>query len=96
MEVSVTRRHLLLYDYVEEDVVARRAPHRPAHIALVREALADGRLLMAGALGDPPHGGLLVFASDDPGDAARFAEADPYVTSGLVRAWRVEPWDVVS
>jgi hypothetical protein len=96
MEVPVTRRHLLVYEYVEEEVVARRAPHRAAHIALVREGLAAGRILMAGALGDPPHGGALVFASEDPADAARFAEADPYVTSGLVRAWRVEPWDVVS
>jgi uncharacterized protein YciI len=51
--------------------------------------------LMAGALGDdPPHGGLLVFT--DAADASAFAHADPYVSSGLVRDWRVEPWQVVS
>ena len=95
MEVTVTRRYVLVYDYVEDDVVERRAPHRPQHIAMVREQMADGRLLMGGALGaDPPHGGLLVFA--EPGDAEAFAAADPYVASGLVRDWHVDLWQVVS
>jgi uncharacterized protein len=96
MSVSVTRRHLLLYDYVAENVLERRAPHRDAHLSLVREWLADGRILMAGALGDPPHGAALVFAVSDPADVERFAESDPYVASGLVTAWRVEPWNVVA
>ncbi|MEA2495991.1 MAG: uncharacterized protein QOJ29_3902 [Thermoleophilaceae bacterium] len=95
MEVTVTRLYALIYDYVDDDVLERRAPHRELHIRMVRERLADGRLIMAGALGDdPPHGGLLVFA--DAGEAEEFAEADPYVTSGLVRAWRVDPWQTVS
>jgi hypothetical protein len=25
----------------------------------------------------------------------RFAQSDPYVTSGLVRRWEVQPWAVV-
>jgi uncharacterized protein len=95
MEVTVTKRHVLIYDYVDDDVIERRAPHRAAHIAMVRERLADGRLIMAGALGDdPPHGGLLVF--EERADAEAFAQADPYVTGGLVQSWRVEPWQVVS
>lgn len=96
MEVTVTRHRVLIYDYVKENVLERRAPHREEHIGLVREALADGRIVMAGALGDPPHGGLLVFAADDPEEPARFARADPYVRSGLVAAWRVELWDTVA
>jgi len=92
MEVPITHREALLYDYVSEDLIERRAPHRPAHIALVREWMADGRLLMGGALGDPPHGGLLVFESG----AEEFVARDPYVSSGIVTAWRVEPWSVVS
>lgn len=95
MEVQITKRYALIYDYVDDDVLERRAPHRGDHIALVREGLADGRLLMAGALGeDPPHGGLFVFS--DSADARAFAEADPYVQSGLVRGWRVEPWQTVT
>ena len=96
MEVPITRRHALIYEYVKENLVERRAPYREEHIGLVREWTADGRMLMAGALGDPPHGGLLVFASDDPADAEEFAAVDPYVRSGIVTSWRVEPWNVVS
>jgi uncharacterized protein len=95
VEVRVIRRQVLFYDFVAEDLLERRAPHRPEHIALVREWMADGRVLMAGALGDPPHGGALVFATDDPAEPERFAGVDPYVREGLVTGWRVEPWDVV-
>jgi uncharacterized protein len=95
MEVTVTQRHVLIYDYVTENVLERRAPHRAEHIARVREWVADGRLIVAGALGeDPPHGALLVF--EDAADAEAFARADPYVRSGLVTSWRVELWQVVS
>jgi uncharacterized protein YciI len=95
VEVSVVRRHVLIYDYVDEDdIVERRAPHRELHLGMVKERLADGRLIMAGALGDdPPHGGLLVF--DDASEAEAFARADPYVTSGLVCDWHVDVWQVV-
>ena len=96
MDVSLTRRHVLIYEYVTENVLERRAPHRATHIGMVREAMADGRLMMGGAIGDPPHGGLLVFASDSPADAEEFAAKDPYVSSGLVTSWRVEVWNVVS
>jgi uncharacterized protein len=92
----VTGPHLILfYDYVE-DVVERRAPHREAHLALVAEWVEAGRITMAGALGDPPTGAALVFRGDDPAEAERFAEADPYVAAGLVTARRVVPWTVVA
>jgi uncharacterized protein YciI len=95
MEVTVRRLHALIYDYVDDDVLERRAPLRGEHLGMVRERLADGRLILAGALGDdPPHGRLLVF--EDAGEAEAFAQADPYVRSGLVRNWRVEPWQTVS
>jgi uncharacterized protein YciI len=93
MEVQLTRRQALFYDYVENAVEAR-APYRAAHIDLFREWTADGRLLDGGALGDPPHAGLIVFAADADVDA--FVAADPYVANGVVTAWRVEPWNVVT
>ena len=95
MDVSLTRRHVLIYDYVTENVVERRAPHRAGHIGLIREWMADGRVLMGGALGHPPHGAHIVFASDSPADAEDFASRDPYVSGGLVTGWRVEAWNVV-
>jgi len=84
----------LVYDVVA-NFVERRLPFREAHLQLVRDANARGILLLAGALGDPPDGALLVFRADSPSVAEEFARADPYVTEGLVSAWRVRPWTVV-
>ena len=86
--------YVLLYEVVD-NFVARRAPHREAHLRLVREANARGELILAGALGDPPTRAMLVFRSDGRGAAEAFAEADPYVRGGLVRRWDVQPWAVV-
>lgn len=85
----------LFYEYVENALEAR-APHREEHLALVARYVADGQIAMAGALGDPPHGGLLIFRGDDPAPAERFAGEDLYVREGVVRSWRVEPWTVVT
>ena len=87
--------HLVLsYDYVP-DVLERRAPHREAHLGHAGRARDDGFLVCGGAVGDPPHGGLLVFAGADRAAVERFAREDPYVIEGIVTAWRVEPWNVV-
>jgi uncharacterized protein YciI len=86
---------VLLYDFVENALEAR-APHRDDHLALVARYVDDSAIVMAGALGDPPHGGLLVFRGDDPAPAERFAGEDPYVEHGVVTNWRVEPWTVVT
>jgi uncharacterized protein len=82
----------LFYDYVP-DMVERRAPHREAHLTRVRAAHDAGDLVIAGALGDPPHGAAIVFRSAEA--ARRFTDEDPYVSAGLVRAHRIEPWSVV-
>jgi uncharacterized protein YciI len=85
-------RHILLYDYVE-DILERRGPYREAHLAGIRAGKDDGRILMAGPLGDPPTGAAIVFADRDAAEA--FAKADPYVANGLVTDWRVELWTLV-
>ena len=85
----------LIYDYVEDALEARK-PHRGAHLEKIKTAVDNGSLHMAGALGNPPTGGLLVFNGDDPAPAERFAETDPYVENGVVTSWRVEPWTVVT
>ena len=90
-----TPYHALFYDYVENALEAR-VPHRGAHLALVGRYVDDGLIAMAGALGQPPHGGLLIFRGDDPAPAERFAGEDPYVSEGVVTSWRVEPWKVVT
>jgi uncharacterized protein len=85
--------HLLVYEYVE-DMTARRAPHRDAHLALIRRYQADDRLVIAGGVGVPVHGGLLAFR--EAADADAFAAEDPYKAAGLIVGSRVEPWAVVT
>jgi uncharacterized protein YciI len=91
-----TGPHLILfYDYVA-DIVGRRAPHREAHLARIGEQVDDGRIVMAGALGDPPTGAAIVFAGVGADDVEAFADSDPYVLNGLVTGRRVVPWTVVA
>lgn len=86
------KRYVLFYEYVD-DILERREPFRAEHLAGIRAGQDDGRILMAGPLGDPVHGGALVFA--DQAAAESFAEVDPYVTNGLVTSRRVELWTLV-
>jgi uncharacterized protein len=86
--------HLLLYDYVE-NMLERRGPYREAHLAGVSAQREAGRVVMAGALGEPPHGAAIVFRGVDPEEIEAFVTSDPYVEAGLVTQWRVERWNVV-
>lgn len=85
--------HLLVYEYVP-NMAERRAPHREGHLALIGRYHEDGRLVIAGATGIPPSGGL--FAFREAADADAFVAEDPYGTAGLVTSSRVEPWSVVT
>jgi uncharacterized protein YciI len=87
--------HFLLFYDVVDDYVARRAAFRAAHIAHARAALTRGELVLAGALANPPDGAVLVFKGASSEVAERFAKTDPYVTNGLVTAWKVREWSTV-
>jgi len=86
--------YILFYDYVE-DVIERRAPLREKHLRLAQEAHERGDLVYGGALADPLDQGVLVFQVEDPATIEAFVAADPYVTGGIVKAWRIRPWNVV-
>ncbi len=75
--------HVLLYDYVP-DVLELRAPHREAHLARLDELARAGRVVAAGAVGDPASGAAIVFRVDDPAEIDDYVAGDPYVIAGLV------------
>jgi uncharacterized protein len=87
--------HYLLFYDVAPDYLERRAEFRAEHLHHAREAHAAGDLILAGALNDPVDGAVLLFRSDSPVAAERFASTDPYVINGLVTAWRVREWTTV-
>jgi uncharacterized protein YciI len=84
---------ILQYEYVP-DMAEKRTPYRQAHLDLIAAYHGDGRILMGGAVGDPPHAGLIVFRS--PEAAAAFVAEDPYGEAGLVVTSSIEPWTVVT
>jgi uncharacterized protein len=86
--------HLLLYEYVE-GMAERRGPYREEHLAGIRAERDAGRLIMAGALGNPPTGGAFVFRGVEREAVEAFAQADPYTRAGLVTSWRAERWNLV-
>lgn len=86
--------YLLMYDVVP-DYLQRRVALRAEHLALGREAVARGELVLGGALADPADGAVLLFRGESPAVAERFAAADPYVRNGLVTRWRVREWTTV-
>jgi uncharacterized protein YciI len=75
--------HVLFYDYVP-DLLERRAPHREGHLALIKRWHQEGRIVMAGALGSPPHAGMIVLREEDL-DAAK-AAAEEFVPRTLSAA----------
>jgi uncharacterized protein YciI len=86
---------VLSYDVVD-DMITRRVPYREEHLRLIRESQARGEIVMAGAVGNPPEGALLVFRTDSADVPEAFAKQDPYVRNGLVTRWTVRPWTVVT
>jgi len=87
--------HYLLFYDVGPDYVERRAEFRNQHLTLAWKACARGELVLGGALTDPTDEAVLLFRGNSPNVAERFATVDPYVTNGLVKRWRVRPWNTV-
>lgn len=88
-------KYYALFYNVSDDYLDRRPQFREEHLGLAREANARGELILAGALGEPPYGALLIFRTPDGSAAEDFARNDPYVLNGLVTNWEVKPWAVV-
>jgi uncharacterized protein YciI len=87
-------KHFLLTYTLAPDYLERRPEFRGAHLALARAAVERGELVLGGPL-DPPEEAVLLFAGEDARVAEAFAAGDPYVTNGLVTAWRVRAWTTV-
>jgi len=86
--------YLLIYE-LAPDYLERRARFRDEHLALAWRSVDRGQMRLAGAVGDPIEGAILMFEADSPATPSAFAQSDPYVKNGLVTRWRVAPWHTV-
>lgn len=89
-------QHFLLCYEIGPDYLERRGEFRAEHLRLAREYADHGQLVMGGAVGNPLDLAMILFLSDTPEVAEEFARKDPYVTSGLVKAWGVREWTTVA
>ncbi len=85
---------LLLYEF-GPDYLDKRGPYRARHLRLAWESQVRGELVLAGAFADPADGAALLFRCESSAVPEQFAAADPYVTAGVVKAWRVRTWTTV-
>jgi uncharacterized protein len=90
----MTEHHLLLYVY-PEDMADRRGPHRDEHLRRIQIEKDAGRLVLAGAIGDPINGGALAWKGATPEEIEAFVQGDPYLEAGLILSYRIEPWNLV-
>ena len=83
--------YLLRYSYVE-GIAELRAPYRDEHLSLLWAEADAGRVLLAGAAGDPVSEGIIVWDVDDPAVIDEFVSRDPFMTAGLIASYDVVPW----
>jgi uncharacterized protein YciI len=84
--------YLLVYAYVD-GMIDRRTPYRQAHLDRITAEREAGRVILAGALGNPPTGGAIAFRGVAREHVEQFAAGDPYVEAGLVTSRRIELWN---
>lgn len=60
----------------------------------VHAAQDQGKLVMAGAFGDPVSGGLFIFKDTSEEEIEQYAKSDPYQLNGLITGWKIMPYAV--
>lgn len=97
----------MLYAIIGQDIadsLKKRIEARPAHLARLQALQASGRLVLAGPFPavdavDPGEAGftgsLIVAEFASLAAAQQWADADPYMTAGVYRDVRVQPFKQV-
>ena len=86
--------YLLTYQYVA-NILTEREPYRANHLARLKNYQERGKLLLAGATGDPITGACFAFKLESASMVQQFVDQDPYVKNGLVTDYVIQPWTVV-
>jgi uncharacterized protein YciI len=71
-----------------------RARVRPEHLAYMSRLNAEGKVVMAGPVGDGA-GALVVYRADEEAEVRRLVDADPYTLEGVSTSATIRPWNVV-
>jgi uncharacterized protein YciI len=82
---------VLEYSYGDMDA---RARVRPDHLAYMSRLNAEGKVVMAGPVGEG-SGAMVVYRADDEAEVRRLVDADPYTVAGVSTGATIRPWNVV-
>ena len=89
-ENAGVNRYVLFYESAD-DVMSKAPAVYPDHLARLQEFKESGELLLVGTFADPQaDGSMSVFRSRE--GAESFAQGDPFVLRGVVKAWAVKEW----
>jgi uncharacterized protein len=83
--------YVLQYEYTE-DALEKRKPYRTTHLAHIGKYAEKGNVVLAGAVDNPPTGGLLILRNISPTEIEQLAQEDPYVINGVVKKFTVKPY----
>ena len=68
--------------------------HLAAHVAYLKQHVADGTLRACGPLKGTPHrSGFLIFTAPDRAAAEALVAADPFAIEGLIDSLTITEWD---
>ena len=82
------------YDFTDADAINRRMAHREAHLAGVKQLIAEGHFISGGAILDDAGkmiGSTIHFEYPDRATLEQRLQADPYVTGKVWEAIEVRP-----
>ena len=88
--------YFVLTYFTVSDYLELRKPFRAEHLALAQSVAQGGHLLLGGAMSSPSDEAMLVFRAPDQHVVERFVASDPYVRNGLVKEYRIRPWQVAA
>jgi len=82
---------VLEYRYADLDA---RARVRPDHLAYMQSLHTEGKVLLAGPVGDG-SGAMVVLHVDSEDEAQTIVKGDPYTAAGVGADHVLRPWNVV-
>jgi uncharacterized protein YciI len=83
-------KYVLFYESAD-DVLSKAPLHFSAHKDRSDDFYGRGDLLMVGVFGNPQEEGSMgIFTTREA--AEEFANGDPFVLHGVVRAWHIREW----
>ena len=84
-----------VFTHFVEGAADKRAPHREAHLAHLREMHDKGILILGGALQNPMDRGLLVIRAESPEAIEQLLAEDSYARNGIWTRIEIREWTVV-